>query len=278
MAMKILTPGIQEPDLALRTRTAFEAARLGVRIAMNARETISLPKDPDDGRIKRTEASIETAIGESIRQIFPGEILIGEEIDDIKPTSARREWIVDPIDGTDAFSSCDSLWTVSVAMFASGLPVLGVVIAPELRLLYQTTSNLLAYRNAEEISLSSGSLGHAGKRVVGFGWYGRDNKSLRAELARELSSQGFACEWDIPASIGLAWVAEGRLGGYFDDQVHLWDVAGGAAIALLAGARVSIDSWLLTTRNGGRILASERQSFELLSQHFGCRSDIWGST
>jgi myo-inositol-1(or 4)-monophosphatase len=258
-----------------RTKAAFAAARQGVELAMKGRRGIELSAGSSSAPVKMLEREIESVIRRTILQRYPEDSVIGEETPVPVPSGIGYEWIVDPIDGTDAFCARTKLWAVSIGLCASGCPRIGVVMAPDLKTIYQTSVGSVAYKNAKLIPAVERRSPR--RLILGFGWYGKDCISLRNRIADDLGEVGFRCQWNIPAAIGLSWVADQQLTGYFEDGIASWDVAAGAAIAVAAGAEVGIDPWLMSSRRSGRILAAPPSVYPVLLEHLARREWCGGN-
>ncbi len=159
-----------------------------------------------------------------------------------------RFWCVDPVDGTKEFITKRAEYTVNIALIEHGVPVLGVVYAPVLKLLYFGAKGLGSYKNIWNGSITAENLlnqAHCLKldelpealRVV----------ASRSHLSDETSHfiEGLASRFPIVeiknmgSSLKLCLVAEGeadiypRLGPTME-----WDTAAAHAVALYAGAAV----------------------------------------
>lgn len=262
------------PNCRIRLRAAFEASRIGAITARKAHRSIL----EEEGEVtlrerlaKPVELKIEQDIRRYLEELFPGERVIGEESSETVPTGKGYEWIIDPIDGTDAYCEGKKLWSVSVGMWDMGRPCLGAVLAPDLRVVYQSVQS----NSSRTVSILTRNVKRAEKIVqqptVGFGWHGRNSVSLRRLVSAELGKQGLECRWDIPAALGLAWVAEGDLEVYYDSNVYIWDIAASAAISLQRGVEVWVDSEMTQSRVSGKVFATSSISYRrvllLLSEH-----------
>lgn len=85
---------------------------------------------PDMTQVTDADRAVEASIREEIATGRPGDSIYGEEFGTIG--DSRRQWIVDPIDGTANFVRGVPVWTTLIALAIDGVPVLGVVSAPAL--------------------------------------------------------------------------------------------------------------------------------------------------
>jgi 3'(2'), 5'-bisphosphate nucleotidase len=148
-----------------------------------------------------------------------------------------RFWLVDPLDGTKEFIQRNGEFTVNIALIEGGVPVLGVIYAPALELLYYAGQGLGAWKRegggAPVRIVSRPPLPQHGLRVA----------ESRSHPSRELEAylKTIPVAGRVPAgsSLKFCWVAEGkadiypRLGPTME-----WDVAAGDCIFRNSGERV----------------------------------------
>lgn len=92
----------------------------------------------DDSPVTEADQRAETLIVPALRQLLPDVPVIAEEAvaaGEI-PEVGRRFWLVDPLDGTKEFINRNGEFTVNIALVESGVPIVGVVLAPALGQLY----------------------------------------------------------------------------------------------------------------------------------------------
>lgn len=85
---------------------------------------------PDMTQVTDADKAVETGLRESIAKNRSGDSIYGEEFGTIG--DSRRQWILDPIDGTANFVRGVPVWTTLIALAIDGVPALGVVSAPAL--------------------------------------------------------------------------------------------------------------------------------------------------
>ena len=126
------TASLDESEL----RDALEVAH---RACNRAREEI-LPRfrnvvveiKSDGSPVTEADRAAELAIRSVIEERFPADAILGEEFGekDENSTGSRRRWVIDPIDGTIAFSRGIPLFTTLVALLVDNEPVLGMIDLP----------------------------------------------------------------------------------------------------------------------------------------------------
>ncbi|MBL6989651.1 MAG: inositol monophosphatase [Bacteriovoracaceae bacterium] len=148
-------------------------------------------------------------------------------------------WIVDPLDGSMNFSKRAPLYCTSIALWQNSKPILGVIYNPET---HETFSGIVgqgAWLNGSPMFVSKGIDVKQAVLATGFTSYrsfaGEDlesflNKIQQFKKIRMLGS----------AALMLAWVSCGRFDAYYEEDIMLWDVAAGLALALAAGGKIDI--------------------------------------
>ena len=177
----------------------------------------------------------------AIRQVlsthFPSHTIRSEE--DTEPVDPGEwHWIVDPLDGTMNYARQYPVFSVSIALQGDkGLEV-GVVYDPLRDEMYSAERGSGATLNGEPIKVSAVTI--LSDAVIGAEFPRKPElrtKSL-AVFAR-LASEAITARVGGSAALSLAYVAAGRLDGYFHYTLSPWDVAAGLLILAEAGGRVT---------------------------------------
>jgi 3'(2'), 5'-bisphosphate nucleotidase len=176
---------------------------------------------------------------DGLRKLDPATPVVSEEADAAAfetRRSWRRFWLVDPLDGTKEFIKRRAEFTVNVALIEEGEPVLGVVLAPALDLLYWAVKGEGAWREerggAPERIYSSDPKPGAPLTVV------ESLSHPSAELEEYLRTIPVARRVKAGSSLKFCWVAEGkadiypRLGPTME-----WDVAAGDCVYRQSGRK-----------------------------------------
>lgn len=92
----------------------------------------------DDSPVTEADQRAEALIVPALRALLPGVPVVAEEAAAAGeiPEIGQRFWLVDPLDGTKEFVNRNGEFTVNIALVEGGVPVVGVVLAPALGLLY----------------------------------------------------------------------------------------------------------------------------------------------
>ena len=171
-----------------------------------------------------------------LAQARPGDGWLGEETGSEGP--GVRRWIVDPLDGTTNFLRGIGHWAVSIALEEGGQLVLGVVHDPVRKETFAAEIGAPAVLNRHPIMPAPpGAMDAA---LFGTGIPFGDMPHIEdhaADIAR-LMPRCAGVRRMGAASLDLAYVAAGRLDGFWERRLRPWDIAAGLVILRQAGARV----------------------------------------
>lgn len=179
----------------------------------------------------------ERLLRERMGAAFPDHELVAEEGED--EVSGDWIWYVDPLDGTTNFAHGHFFFAVSLGLAHRGRPVLGVVHAPALGTTWAGGDGLGATRNREPCRVTETAALNDALVATGFPY---DRASSEENNLRETAHivprlQGIRrCG---AAAVDVCLVADGTYDGYWEQKVNPWDVCGGMAVALAAGARIT---------------------------------------
>jgi myo-inositol-1(or 4)-monophosphatase len=169
----------------------------------------------------------------------PGYGFIGEEGGTREGADKTHSWIVDPLDGTTNFLHGIPQFAISIALAREGSVIAGVIYNPANDELYLAERGKGAFLNDQRLRV-------AGRRnlsecviACGLPHIGRgDFEQFRDEL-REIQGRVAGMRRFGAASLDLAFVAAGRLDGFWERNLSPWDIAAGQIIVREAGGMVS---------------------------------------
>lgn len=220
----------------LATELANTAGSFLLRGVDRPRTALSTKSSPTD-MVSEMDQGAERLLVEGIRAARPHDGILGEEGTDHTGTSGFR-WVIDPLDGTTNYLYRHPFWAVSIGIEWHGRPVVGVVEAPMLRETYVGIDARGATCNGTPIRVSDCNDPSRALVGTGFGyaperraWQGAVAASI-APLVRDLRRGG-------SAAIDLAFVAGGRLDGFYERGLNPWDACGGTVLIREAGGLVS---------------------------------------
>ena len=183
----------------------------------------------------------EALILRELRQAYPAHAIHAEESGKSSITN-DYEWLIDPLDGTTNFAHSFPVFAVSLGLTFRGQLQAGVVYDPLRDEVFAVEAGQGATLNGQPLHVSDETVLDRSLLATGFPYDVRTNPhnnfaqfvqfQLRAQAVRRAGSAALDC----------AWVAAGRLEGYWEFRVKPWDVGAGALLVREAGGRVTTAS------------------------------------
>lgn len=239
--------------LALAEQVARQA---GVKALdyFNRRDSlvIETKRDAQDV-VSIADREVELLIREQTAEQFPQDGFLGEEYG-LLPGSSGYSWVVDPIDGTSPFVNGMPNWCVSVAVIYQGEPVIGVIMAPCQQECFVSARGQGATLNGRPLKVDPARTMQ--NHVTGFGANSYVTPQRVGEIVAAITAVGGNFFRNGSGAMMLAYVAAGRLVGYYEPYMHAWDCLAGYCLVSEAGGWVhpfNTDSENLL--RGGPVLA-----------------------
>lgn len=194
-----------------------------------AASTLEIEHKGDGTPVTAADRAAERLMREAIGERFPEDTIIGEEEADTRGTSGRT-WVIDPIDGTKAFTHRIPLYCNLLAVNDEHGPAVGVINLPALSETVYAGRGLGCFDNGEQASVSDRStIPGSYLSTCGFDHW-------PTEQLLRVKDHGFTLRtWGD--GYGYALVATGRIEAMYDPEVSLWDVAPMPVIIEEAGGR-----------------------------------------
>jgi myo-inositol-1(or 4)-monophosphatase len=231
------------PDLqaryALACRIAREAGARARHLFVN-RAALEIEHKGLQDVVSAADREVEGIVRRYVAQAFPDDAFLGEETAgeagaDIE--RARVVWVVDPIDGTSCFLNGMPAWCVSIAVLINGEPAVGVVFDPNSGELFHAATGQGAHVNGVPIATAGASAFSDGPLGVGFSH--RVSADAIVPFIEALLREGGMFIRNGSGALMLAYVAAGRLIGYYEPHINAWDCAAGIVLVREAGGRVN---------------------------------------
>jgi len=221
--------------LDARLATAGDLAARAGMLAMQMRPPAGAAQATLKGAqdwLTEADGAVEQMLSDALLSAFPSDGFQGEEGGAARAGTLR--WVVDPIDGTSNYARGASRWCVSLGLLDGGVPVLGVLAAPALGETFAACQGRGATLNGAPIrAAETGSLSRA---IIEAGWSPRVKLAEYQALSARLQAEGVMLRNGGSGALGLADVAAGRMDGYAELHINLWDCAAALAVLQEAGA------------------------------------------
>lgn len=182
--------------------------------------------------VSRADREVEQMIDKLIRAQFPDDGFLGEEYG-LQEGNSGYTWVVDPIDGTSPFLNGMPNWCVSVAVLHEGIPVIGVIYAPYYEECYVAALDHGATLNGRRLQVDPART--LQNHVTGFGANSHVSPTEVGNILAALLEAGGNFIRIGSGALMLAWVAAGRVVGYYEPYMHAWDCLAGYCLVKEAG-------------------------------------------
>ncbi len=192
----------------------------------------------DKNLVTEVDRESERLIVEHLLARFPGHNIVAEEGEYPQGDSPLR-WIIDPLDGTTNYAHAFPWFCVSIALESAGEPIVGVIFNPMHDELFTAVTGGGAWMNGRRLHVSARS--PLTNTLLGTG-FPYDCASDPANnftnfIAFQKAARGIRRAG--AAALDLAYVAAGRLDGFWELKLKPWDVAAGVLMVREAGGRVT---------------------------------------
>ncbi|WP_426451032.1 inositol monophosphatase family protein [Paenibacillus sp. S-38] len=199
--------------------------------------------------VTEVDKGAEKMIRNLILTHFPTHSILGEEGVEPGPEASQRAleeassaeylWIVDPLDGTTNFVHGFPFFSVSIALAYKGEVIVGVVYNPIHNELYVAEKGKGAYLKGRKMEVSPEKT--LSESLIATGFPADRHGTLPANLrgVQALSPKVRNMRVAGSAALHMAYVAAGRLSGFYEIGLNSWDMAAGALLIEESGGRVT---------------------------------------
>ncbi len=186
-------------------------------------ENLQVAKKGPKDFVTKTDQKTEEILIDELSKYKRKYSFITEEIGEIKNEDSENTWIIDPIDGTTNFLHGIPHFSISLALKSNNSIVSGVIFDPIKNEIFYTEKNNGSYFNNQRVRVSK-------KNNLDECLFGTNI------LGAKYSDLNVRCSGS--AALDLAYVSSGRLDGFFQNNLKIWDVAAGILLVQEAGGKV----------------------------------------
>ena len=219
--------------------------------------------------VTEADSAAEKQVLAVIERHCPTHSILAEESGELGDRESPYRWAIDPLDGTTNYAHQYPFSGVSVALLREGVPVVGVIYDPFHRELFRAAQGIGATRNRQPIQVSKTKQLKDSLLVTGFAYDRRETQDNNYAEFCYLTHLTQGVRRGGAASIDLAYVACGRLDGYWERGLSPWDLAAGVVLVQEAGGVVTAYDQTPFDLESGRILATNRHIHQELSTTLG---------
>ncbi len=232
----------RSPGITVMINAAMKAAR-SLRRDFGEIENLQVSEKSPSDFVSQADMRVEAFLREELMKVRPGYGFLGEEGSAIEG-DGRHRFIVDPLDGTTNFLHGIPHFALSIALERDGEIVAGVVYEPigdELFWAEKGAGAFLDTAFTKSRRLRVSGRRRLGECLIGTGipFRGRgDHSAFLKEMGAVMAEAAGIRRLGV-ASLDLAFVAAGRLDGFWEAGLKPWDVAAGVLLVREAGGMVS---------------------------------------
>ncbi len=221
------------------------AKKAGDEIMKIYQQDFDVDYKADNSPLTKADIKSNEIIAESLKDLYPEIPILSEENKEI-PYEIRRNWeyfwLIDPLDGTKEFVKKNGEFTVNIALIHKNTPVLGVIYAPALEILYYAQKEKGAFKQEknkkpQRLPIYKHTNNDTLKVIVSKSHYNQETKYFVDNLKNKYKK---TIEFiRIGSSLKLCLIAEGKADIYPRLAPTMeWDIAAGQAIVEQAGGEI----------------------------------------
>jgi myo-inositol-1(or 4)-monophosphatase len=189
--------------------------------------------------VSAADKRAEETLYAELSKARPGYGFLGEEGGSREGADKTHTWIVDPLDGTTNFLHGIPQFCISIGLQREGTVVAGLIYNPANEELFVAERGKGAFLNDQRIRVAARRRLADAVIACGLPHLGRGNIELGHRETQAVQGHVAGLRRFGAAALDLAWVAAGRLDGYWERDIKPWDMAAGLIIVREAGGFVS---------------------------------------
>lgn len=229
---------MMHPMLNIAIRAARKAGNL---IAKNYEtpDAVEASQKGTNDFVTNVDREAEHLIIETIRKAYPQHTIIGEESGEQAGLEQDVQWVIDPLDGTTNFVKRLPHFSVSIAVRIKGRTEVAVVYDPMRNELFTATRGQGAQLNGYRLRGSHIKDLNGAILATGFPFKAKQHSTSYIAVVSKLFTKCADFRRTGSAALDLAYVAAGRVDGFFELGLKPWDFAAGELLVREAGGLVT---------------------------------------
>ncbi|HJV26401.1 MAG TPA: inositol monophosphatase family protein [Aromatoleum sp.] len=224
------------PTLNIAVKAARRAGNIINRASLQLDQLAVQTKSSNDF-VTEIDQAAEAAIIEVLREAYPDHGILAEESG--QSGDSEYQWIIDPLDGTTNFIHGFPQYAISIALAKNNVIEQAVIFDPTRNELFTATKGRGAFLNDRRIRVSKRTRLNESLIGTGFPFREFDNVDMYLAMFKDLTQKTAGIRRPGAASLDLAYVACGRVDGFWELGLQPWDMAAGVLLVQEAGGLVS---------------------------------------
>ncbi len=220
------------PAVTIAVRAARAAGNVILRY-LNRVEGLAVEEKARHDYVSEVDKLAEAEILKELRKAYPDHAFLGEETG--RTGKSDKVWVIDPLDGTHNYLRGFPHFCISIGFLDHGDPVHGVIYDPLRDELFTASKGDGAYLNDRRMRVSKREGLSGALLATGFPYRQRKHLDAQLNMTRALLVEAEDIRRTGSAALDLAYVAAGRLDGYFEIGIKPWDMVAGCVLIREAG-------------------------------------------
>jgi myo-inositol-1(or 4)-monophosphatase len=249
--------------------TAVKAARKAAGIISRASfdvDKLTIRKKRQNDFVSEVDEAAEEAIIRILRDAYPDHGILAEESGTSDDAKSDYVWVIDPLDGTTNFLHGFPQYCVSIGLLHKGKPTQAVIYDPNRNELFTATKGVGAYLNDRRIRVSRTDKLEDALMGTGFPFREVGHLDDYLRMFRNVTLATSGIRRPGAAALDLAWVACGRIDGFWEMGLSPWDMAAGALLVREAGGLIGDLDGNEGFLDSGRVVATNAKLFSAMLQ------------
>jgi len=250
------------PTVNIAVRAARAAGDVVLRYH-NQIDLLTIENKSENDFVSEVDKAAEKAIINEIKKVFPNHSILAEESGETLGDS-DFQWIIDPLDGTTNYLHGFPQYAVSIALLEKQVVTHAVIYDPFKEELFNASNGEGAYLNNERIrvTMSNGLQ----DTLIGTGFPFRHPEYLDCYLKtfKAIHPNVSGIRRAGSAALDLAYLAAGRLDGFWEIGLNSWDIAAGALLVKEAGGFIGDFSGRDGYLETGNVVAGNADVYKIL--------------
>jgi myo-inositol-1(or 4)-monophosphatase len=248
--------------------TSVEIAReAGALLSKYFERRVTFELKGEHDLVTEADRASEQLVIERLSSHFPSHSIVAEEGGG-HIGSSEYCWYVDPLDGTTNFAHGFPMYNITMALEQSGELIAGVIFDPEHNELFTAERGSGAYLNNRRIRVSK--VNRLENTLVATGFPSRKrHENVNIHFYYQLAMLTHGVRRAGSAALDLAYVASGRLDGFWEFGLNPWDMAAGILLITEAGGKCSDMKGGPVTLRGPHLVADNRLVHQQILDLFG---------
>ena len=209
--------------------------------------------------VSAADIKAEQVLVDMLGKARPGYGILAEERGLVEGSDKTHVFIIDPLDGTTNFLHAIPYFAVNIALEREGVIVAAVTYNPIAGEMFWAERGKGAYLNDRRMRVAARTQLIEGVLATGIPFAGRPGHAQFLKELHQIAQRVSGVRRFGSAALDMAWTAAGRVDGYWERNLHAWDIAAGTLLVTEAGGKVtSADGAPVDVREGS-ICASNNE-------------------